>query len=67
MLLLDDIHWAARPTLLLLRHLIAVASAAPVMVVATYRDTDLDRTHRSRRCWPTCGGSMVSSGWRWAA
>lgn len=44
-LVLDDVHWAARPTLLLLRHVLRAMDAAPLLVVATYRDTDLDRTH----------------------
>ncbi|MGZ8763523.1 MAG: ATP-binding protein, partial [Acidimicrobiia bacterium] len=42
---LDDVHWAAKPTLLLLRHLLRAPEALRVLVVATYRDTDLDRTH----------------------
>jgi hypothetical protein len=44
-LVLDDVHWAARPTLLLLRHLLRSSSASRMLIVATYRDTDLDRTH----------------------
>mgnify|MGYP001473010272 CR=1 FL=1 len=44
-LVLDDVHWAARPTLLLLRHVLRAMGTAPLLVVATYRDTDLDRTH----------------------
>jgi tetratricopeptide (TPR) repeat protein len=42
---LDDVHWAAKPTLLLLRHLLRAAAPLRMLVVATYRDTDLDRTH----------------------
>ncbi len=44
-LVLDDIHWAARPTLLMLRHVLRSSTQARLMIVATYRDTDLDRTH----------------------
>ena len=44
-LVLDDVHWAAKPTLLLLRHLLRSAIAARLLIIATYRDTDLDRTH----------------------
>ena len=44
-LVLDDLHWAGRTTLLLLRHLLRHAEAAPVLVLATYRDTELARTH----------------------
>lgn len=45
LLVLDDVHWAAKPTLLLLRHVLRAPAALRVLVVATYRDTDLDRTH----------------------
>jgi class 3 adenylate cyclase/tetratricopeptide (TPR) repeat protein len=44
-LVLDDVHWAAKPTLLLLRHLLRSATAARLLIIATYRDTDLGRTH----------------------
>lgn len=44
-LVLDDLHWAGRPTLLLLRHLLKTTKPMQLLVVATYRDTDLDRTH----------------------
>lgn len=44
-LVLDDLHWATRPTLLLLRHLLLRAAPAPLLVLATYRDTDLSRSH----------------------
>ncbi|HLN06065.1 MAG TPA: AAA family ATPase [Acidimicrobiales bacterium] len=44
-LVLDDLHWAAKPTLLLLRHL-ATADASPaLLILGTYRETDLSRTH----------------------
>jgi tetratricopeptide (TPR) repeat protein len=42
---LDDLHWAAAPTLLLLRHVIRSPDPLPLLVVGTYRDTELDRTH----------------------
>jgi class 3 adenylate cyclase len=48
LLVVDDIHWATRSTLLLLAHLLRAAAAddtARLMVVATYRDTELDRRH----------------------
>ncbi|MBV8979981.1 MAG: AAA family ATPase [Acidimicrobiia bacterium] len=44
-LVLDDLHWAEKPTLLLLRHLIRSSDPIRLLVVGTYRDTDLDRTH----------------------
>jgi class 3 adenylate cyclase len=44
-LVLDDLHWADGPTLALLRHLVRRGTGMPVLVVGTYRDTDLSRTH----------------------
>jgi len=38
---LDDLHWAAKPTLLLLHHLIARQEPAAALLVGTYRDTEL--------------------------
>lgn len=48
MFVVDDVHWATRATLLLLAHLLRTAAADPtarLVVVATYRDTELDRAH----------------------
>src|SRR5450755_1518935 len=45
LLVLDDLHWAARPTLLLLRHLVRSPPAMQVCVVGTFRDTELPRSH----------------------
>jgi class 3 adenylate cyclase/tetratricopeptide (TPR) repeat protein len=45
LLVVDDAHWAAKPALLLLRHLLRGTTTSPLLVVVTYRDTDLDRTH----------------------
>jgi tetratricopeptide (TPR) repeat protein len=44
-LVLDDLHWAGKPTLLLLRHLLRAESLKGVLVLGTYRDTDLGRSH----------------------
>lgn len=44
-LILDDLHWAAKPTLLLLRHLLRFGERARVQILGTYRSTDLDRSH----------------------
>lgn len=40
-LILDDLHWATKETLLLLRYLLRSLPAARVLVLATYRDTDV--------------------------
>src|SRR5207302_2286454 len=47
MLVLDDLHWATKPTLLLTLHLLRAATEqnAKLLVVVTYRDTDIDRAH----------------------
>ena len=43
MLHLDDLHWADKPTLLLLQHLTRRFKGSRLMVVGTYRDVELDR------------------------
>ena len=43
-LVLDDLHWADTGTVLLLRHLVRVAPPA-LLVLGTYRDTDISRAH----------------------
>ncbi len=45
LLVLDDIHWADPPTLALFRHLVHESANDQIMVLGTYRDTDLDRSH----------------------
>ncbi len=42
LLVLDDVHWADEPTLLLLTHLAEGLSETPVLVVGTYRDAEAD-------------------------
>ena len=48
LLVLDDVHWAGRPTLLLLNHIVRSERPMRVLVVGTYRDTD-------RRAGPPVG------------
>ena len=45
LLVLDDLQWAAKPTLLLLRHILRSPEPARLLVVGTYRDTELGRGH----------------------
>ena len=45
LMVLEDLHWADRPTLLLLRHLLRSSHEASLGIVATYRETELGRTH----------------------
>ena len=42
---LDDLHWATPPTLQLLRHLVRSKLNAAVLVVGTFRSTDVDEAH----------------------
>ena len=44
LVVIDDLHWADKPSLLLLRQLIA-GRPAGLMILCTYRDTDVDRAH----------------------
>jgi tetratricopeptide (TPR) repeat protein len=44
LLVLDDLQWAAKPTLLLLRHVVRAAGGR-VLVLCTYRDTELTHDH----------------------
>ena len=44
LLVLDDLQWAAKPTLLLLRHLVR-SGGGRILVLGTYRDTELSPDH----------------------
>jgi class 3 adenylate cyclase len=48
-LVLDDLHWADKPTLVLLLHVLRAAMGSGegcrLFVMGTYRDTDIDRSH----------------------
>jgi DNA-binding SARP family transcriptional activator len=44
-LVLDDLHWADQPSLLLLRHLAHSAQGAPLIVLGTYRPVEIDDEH----------------------
>ncbi|MGH3962560.1 MAG: ATP-binding protein [Pseudonocardiaceae bacterium] len=45
LVVLDDLHWATQPTLLLLRHVVRATSAAHLLIVGIYRHTELDPAH----------------------
>jgi hypothetical protein len=45
LVVLDDLHWADRASLQLLEHIAREIGHARVLLLGTYRDTDLDRTH----------------------
>jgi class 3 adenylate cyclase/DNA polymerase III delta prime subunit len=44
-LFLDDLHWADPSSLLLLRHLARAAPSAPLLVLGTYRPSEVDEQH----------------------
>jgi tetratricopeptide (TPR) repeat protein/predicted Ser/Thr protein kinase len=45
LLVLEDLHWADRPTLLLLRHLLRSSHEGAIGIIATYRESELGRGH----------------------
>ena len=45
LLVIDDLQWAAKPTLLLMRHVLRSAEPLRLLVVVTYRDSELRRDH----------------------
>ena len=44
-LVLDDLQWADKGSLLLLRHLTAADQAMRLLILGTYRDSELSRSH----------------------
>ena len=44
LLVLDDLQWADRPSVLLLLHLMQARRSTPFLAVAMYRDVDLERS-----------------------
>ena len=44
-LVLDDLHWATRPTLQLLRHVFRSTESARLLMIGSYRDTEVGRGH----------------------
>jgi class 3 adenylate cyclase len=45
MLVLDDLHWADKPTLQLLRHVVTHTNSTRLLVVGAYRDAELSAAH----------------------
>ena len=44
-LFLDDLHWVDKPSLQLLRHILANSSATRLLILGTYRDAELSAAH----------------------
>ena len=45
LLVLDDLQWAAKPTLLLLRHAVRFSDPVRLLILGTYRDRELVNEH----------------------
>jgi DNA-binding winged helix-turn-helix (wHTH) protein/tetratricopeptide (TPR) repeat protein len=45
LLVFDDLHWADKTTLLLLRHVMRSTGSARFAIITTYRESELDRLH----------------------
>jgi tetratricopeptide (TPR) repeat protein len=45
LVVVEDLHWATRQTLVLVRHLLQAHDDLPVLFVATYRDSDVGDRH----------------------
>lgn len=45
LLVLDDLQWSTKPTLLLLRHVLRSRDSMRLLVLATYRDTEVPGDH----------------------
>jgi DNA-binding SARP family transcriptional activator len=41
-LVVDDLHWGDAPTLSLLRHVVRATEGTPLLILGTYRDTEVD-------------------------
>jgi class 3 adenylate cyclase len=45
LVVVDDLQWAAKPTLLLMRHILRSPMVGHLLVIGTYRDTDVGYGH----------------------
>ena len=45
LLVLDDLHWADKPSLMMLQFLAREMGGSPLLLVGTYRDVELSRQH----------------------
>jgi len=60
-LVLDDLHWADQPSLLLFQFVARELGNVRVMLLSAYRDVELSRQHLCLRPWPNCPASQYSS------
>ena len=50
---LEDLHWADEPTLMLMQHLVAASGSMPLFTIGTYRDVELGVTRPFARTLET--------------
>ena len=65
-LVLDDLQWADKPSLLLLEFLARQVADSKIMVVGTYREVDFTRTHPCFIRWPNWPAAGFFTGRHWA-
>ena len=65
LVVLDDLQWADRSALLLLKYLARGRSAARILYLGMYRDTELDRHHPLWETVTISGASRTSPAWPW--
>jgi hypothetical protein len=61
---LEDLHWADEATLDVLRLLARRIESLPALVLATYRDDEIDPATRCGSSWASCPAAR-RRGWRW--
>ena len=60
MLVLDDLHWADEPSLLLLKYAAAETASTGLVICGTYRDVELGRHHPLARVLGDLGGDRIA-------
>ena len=61
-LFLEDLHWADRPSLLLLEFFVRQLAESRILVVGTYRDVEINREHPLTETLARLYGSLVFQG-----
>ena len=59
-LVLDDLHWADEPSLLLLKYAASEVGSSGLLILGTYRDVELGRHHPLARMLSELGGSRIA-------
>ncbi|MDP9188218.1 MAG: protein kinase [Actinomycetota bacterium] len=59
-IVVDDLHWADEPSLLLLKYAAAEIASSGLLIVGTYRDVELGRQHPLARVLGELGGNRIS-------